>query len=260
MKKNVLIILFATTSLTAFGQWSGNDSKSENGGTVQRVKTQTNSNSKTKFYYEINLTNTMAKVYGDQYEVGMGDYFRTTNSQGLTQVTLNEFDNFGFDQHLGWHIQSSNSRVGLQLGVGVGFGTSSVVIKDGGLDFADVDLEMGYIDMEANLTYNFYELSGVSAYGFGGFGLGAFHTFDETVDFKNSSMSSNYMDHTEYASMKNLNFGVGADISGLSLKGTITVPISSLDLRSSGEASEVGKETFKDDLPTFFSIKIGYRI
>lgn len=60
--------------------------------------------------------------------------------------------------------------------------------------------------------------------------------------------------------MKNLNFGVGADFSGLSLKGTITVPISSLDLTSSGEASLVDKEAFKDDLPTFFSIKIGYRI
>lgn len=259
MKKNILIILFVTNSFSVFGQWSGNDSKSENGGSVRRVQTETKSSSKTKFYYEINLTNSMAKVYGDQYESGMKDYFTKTNNQGLTAVTLNEFDNFGFDQHLGWHIQRPNSMLGLQLGFGIGFGTSSGVIKESGVSFADASLDMGYIDMEANLTYDFYQANGISAYGFGGLGLGAFHTFDETIDFKSAITNENF-DHTEYTSMKNLNFGVGADLSGFSLKGTITVPISSLDLTSSTEASILDKETFKDDLPTFFSIRIGYRI
>ncbi len=258
MKKNIFIILFATTSLTVFGQWSGNDSKTENGGTVQRVKTQTNSNSKTKFYYEINLTNTMAKVYGNQYEVGMKDYFNNYNAANFTNISVGEFSNFGFDQHLGWHFMSSTSRVGFQLGFGAGFGTSEGVIKSDGVDAADVELDMGYLDMEANLTYTFYEINGISAYGFGGYGLGVFHTFDETVSSKTTTNSDGW-DHTENTSMSNLNFGIGADLNGLSLKGTVSIPMSSLDLKGTSDNS-LCSEIFKDDLPTFFSIKIGYRI
>ena len=57
MRKKFAIIALMSIGLSANGQWSGNDSKSENSGNVRRVATNKTSQSNTKFYYEINLTN-----------------------------------------------------------------------------------------------------------------------------------------------------------------------------------------------------------
>ncbi len=259
MRKKIAIIALMSIGLSANGQWSGNDSKSENSGNVRRVATNKTSQSNTKFYYEINLTNTMAKVYGNTFETGAKDYFRNVNAINGTNIVVDDFDNFGFDQHLGWHFMSPNSRVGFQLGIGAGYGTSKGIVREIGLYEVELALDMGYLDMESNITYTFFNQEDKSVYGLGGFGLGFFHTFDETATIKNP-YQVNDMDHVEYTSLYNLNFGIGADINGLSLKGTISVPMSSLDLTESGEASILDKEVFKDDLPTFFSIKLGYRI